>query len=287
MIQDFFSATVESCWIWTILRRWNPITSKWQIQSVFRSKRKDASKSESNISNTSFWNLRRHDLLWLFMIFLHIYLHLQSSFHWQFLPVSSNQSSKDSIRHLLIKISLVFVCYFCSVDHSVYDLSTVSGQYSCIPCCAYVLLSISKETNLLLPASLFVLCWLHVVLVLFLMLSIIHSVSSFIHMDKVQNFIQNPWSHNWSFWFSPISSYINLPENISAGWLRISTMPLSGGLRVFSHAVLLFSFLLIFHTIIMIFIPIMIYMFTFPWCSLYWSLYFFYMSYFILSSTVM
>ena len=42
--------------------------------------------------------------------------------------------------------------------------------------------------------------------------------------------------------FSPISSYINLPENISAGWLRISTMPLSGGLHVFSHAVLLFSF---------------------------------------------
>ena len=84
MIQDFFSATVESCWIWTILRRWNPITSKWQIQSVFQSKRKDASKSESNISNTSFWNLRRHDLLWLFMIFLHIYVHLQSSFHWQF-----------------------------------------------------------------------------------------------------------------------------------------------------------------------------------------------------------
>ena len=52
---------------------------------------------------------------------------------------------KTPIRHLLIKISLVFVCYF--VDHSVYNLSTGSGQYSYIPCCACVLLSISKRNE--------------------------------------------------------------------------------------------------------------------------------------------
>ena len=47
---------------------------------------------------------------------------------------------KTPIRHLLIKISLVF-------DHSVYNLSTGSGQYSYIPCCACVLLPISKRNE--------------------------------------------------------------------------------------------------------------------------------------------
>ena len=90
------------------------------------------------------------------MIFLHIYVHLQSSFHWQFLPVSSNRSSKDSDPPSADQDQPCFCMLFCSIDHSVYDLSTGSGQYSCIPCCACVLLSISKETNLMLPASLFV-----------------------------------------------------------------------------------------------------------------------------------
>lgn len=40
-----------------------------------------------------------------------------------------------------------FCVLFCSVDHSVYNLSTGSGQYSYIPCCACVLLPISKRNE--------------------------------------------------------------------------------------------------------------------------------------------
>lgn len=63
------------------------------------------------------------------------------------MPVSSNQSSKDSDPPSADQDQPCFCMLFCSVDHSVYDLSTVSGQYSCIPCCAYVLLSISKRNE--------------------------------------------------------------------------------------------------------------------------------------------
>ena len=159
---------------------------------------------------------------------MYIYNHHSTG---SFLPVSSNRSSKDSDPPSAVQDQPCFCMLFCSVDHSVYDLSTGSGQYSCIPCCACVLLSISKRNEP--DASCISLCYADCML-------------------------------SWFSFLCYLSSYINLPENISAGWLRISTMPLSGGLRVFSHAVLLFSFLLIFHTIIMIFIPIMIYMFTFP-----------------------
>ena len=53
---------------------------------------------------------------------------------------------KTPIRHLLIKISLVFVCYFVLLIIP-YNLSTGSGQYSYIPCCACVLLPISKRNE--------------------------------------------------------------------------------------------------------------------------------------------
>lgn len=98
---------------------------------------------------------------------------------------------KTPIRHLLIKISLVFVCYFVLliIPYIIFqqDLGNIL-IFLAVPVFFYLF---QKETNLMLSASLFVMLT-HVVLVLFLMLSIIHSVSSFIHMDKVQNFIQNP-----------------------------------------------------------------------------------------------
>ena len=53
---------------------------------------------------------------------------------------------KTPIHHLLIKISLVFICYFVLLIIP-YDLSTGSGQYSYIPCCTCVLLSISKRNE--------------------------------------------------------------------------------------------------------------------------------------------
>ena len=90
------------------------------------------------------------------MIFLHIYVHLQSSFHWQFLPVSSNRSSKDSDLHLLIKISLVFVCYFVLliIPYMIFqqDLGNIL-IFLAVPVFFYLF---QKETNLMLPASLFV-----------------------------------------------------------------------------------------------------------------------------------
>ena len=153
---------------------------------------------------------------------------------------------------------------FCSVDHSVYDLSTVSGQYSCIPCCAYVLLSISKRNEP--AASCISLCVMLTACCLGSLSYVIYHTFGVIfhpHGQSTEFYPESMIAQLIFLVFADIILY-NLPENISAGWLRISTMPLSGGLRVFSHAVLLFSFLLIFHTIIMIFIPIMIYMFTFP-----------------------
>ena len=167
---------------------------------------------------------------------------------------------KTPIRHLLIKISLVFVCYFVLliIPYIIFqqDLGNIL-IFLAVPVFFYLF---QKETNLMLPASLFVM----------LTACCLGSLSYVIY--HTFGVIFHP--HGQSTEFYPESMIaqliflvfadINLPENISAGWLRISTMPLSGGLRVFSHAVLLFSFLLIFHTIIMIFIPIMIYMFTFP-----------------------
>ena len=120
-----------------------------------------------------------------------------------------------------------------------------------------------KETNLMLPASLFVMltacCLGSLSYVIYHTFGVIFHP----HGQSTEFYPESMIAQLIFLVFADIILY-NLPENISAGWLRISTMPLSGGLHVFSHAVLLFSFLLIFHTIIMIFIPIMIYMFTFP-----------------------
>ena len=72
---------------------------------------------------------------------MYIYNHHSTG---SFLPVSSNRSSKDSDPPSADQDQPCFCMLFCSVDHSVYDLSTGSGQYSYIPCCACVLLSISE-----------------------------------------------------------------------------------------------------------------------------------------------
>ena len=169
---------------------------------------------------------------------------------------------KTPIRHLLIKISLVFVCYFVLliIPYMIFqqDLGNIL-VFLAVPVFFYLF---QKETNLMLPASLFVM----------LTACCLGSLSYVIY--HTFGVIFHP--HGQSTEFYPESMIAQLiflvfadiilykPARKYLGWLRISTMPLSGGLRVFSHAVLLFSFLLIFHTIIMIFIPIMIYMFTFP-----------------------
>ena len=170
---------------------------------------------------------------------------------------------KTPIRHLLIKISLVFVCYFVLliIPYMIFqqDLGNIL-VFLAVPVFFYLF---QKETNLMLPASLFVMltaCCLGS-----LSYVIYHTFGVIFHPHgQSTEFYPESMIAQLIFLVFADIIYINLPENISAGWLRISTMPLSGELRVFSHAVLLFSFLLIFHTIIMIFIPIMIYMFTFP-----------------------
>ena len=75
---------------------------------------------------------------------MYIYNHHSTG---SFLPVSSDRSSKDSDPPSADQDQPCFCMLFCSVDHSVYDLSTGSGQHSCIPCCACVLLSISKRNE--------------------------------------------------------------------------------------------------------------------------------------------
>lgn len=170
---------------------------------------------------------------------------------------------KTPIRHLLIKISLVFVCYFVLliIPYMIFqqDLGNIL-VFLAVPVFFYLF---QKETNLMLPASLFVMltacCLGSLSYVIYHTFGVIFHP----HGQSTEFYPESMIAQLIFLVFADIILY-NLPENISAGWLRISTMPLSGELRVFSHAVLLFSFLLIFHTIIMIFIPIMIYMFTFP-----------------------
>ena len=170
---------------------------------------------------------------------------------------------KTPIRHLLIKISLVFICYFVLliILYMIFqqDLGNIL-IFLAVPVFFYLF---QKETNLMLPASLFVMltacCLGSLSYVIYHTFGVIFHP----HGQSTEFYPESMIAQLIFLVFADIILY-NLPENISAGWLRISTMPLSGELRVFSHAVLLFSFLLIFHTIIMIFIPIMIYMFTFP-----------------------
>lgn len=170
---------------------------------------------------------------------------------------------KTPIRHLLIKISLVFVCYFVLliIPYMIFqqDLGNIL-VFLAVPVFFYLF---QKETNLMLPASLFVMLTAYCLGSLSYVIYHTFGVIFHPHGQSTEFYPESMIAQLIFLVFADIILY-NLPENISAGWLRISTMPLSGELRVFSHAVLLFSFLLIFHTIIMIFIPIMIYMFTFP-----------------------
>ena len=65
---------------------------------------------------------------------------------------------KTPIRHLLIKISLVFVCYFVLLIITYMIFQQYLGNilvFLAVPMFFYLF---QKETNLLLPASLFVLC---------------------------------------------------------------------------------------------------------------------------------
>ena len=123
---------------------------------------------------------------------LHIYVHLQSSFHWQFLPVSSNRSSKDSDPPSADQDQPCFYMLFCSVDHSVYDLSTGSGQYSYIPCCTCVLLSISKRNEP--DASCISLCYADCMLSWFSFLCYLSYIRCHLSSTwtKYRIFIQNP-----------------------------------------------------------------------------------------------
>ena len=99
---------------------------------------------------------------------------------------------KTPIRHLLIKISLVFVCYFVLliIPYMIFqqDLGNIL-VFLAVPVFFYLFQKRNEP-----DASCISLCYADCMLswFSFLMLSIIHSVSSFIHMDKVQNFIQNP-----------------------------------------------------------------------------------------------
>lgn len=90
------------------------------------------------------------------MIFLHIYVHLQSSFHWQFLPVSSNRSSKDSDPPSADQDQPCFICYFVLliIPYMIFqqDLGNIL-IFLAVPVFFYLF---QKETNLMLPASLFV-----------------------------------------------------------------------------------------------------------------------------------
>ena len=145
---------------------------------------------------------------------------------------------KTPIRHLLIKISLVFVCYFALliIPYMIFqqDLGNIL-VFLAVPVFFYLF---QKETNLMLPASLFVM----------LTACCLGSLSYVIY--HTFGVIFHPHGQSTEFY----------PESMIAQLIFL----VFAGLRVFSHAVLLFSFLPIFHTIIMIFIPIMIYMFTFP-----------------------
>ena len=62
-----------------------------------------------------------YDFLWYFYIFMYIYNHHSTG---SFLPVSSNRSSKDSDPPSADQDQPCFCLLFCSIDHSVYDLST-------------------------------------------------------------------------------------------------------------------------------------------------------------------
>ena len=99
---------------------------------------------------------------------------------------------KTPIRHLLIKISLVFVCYFVLLIIPYMIFQQDLGNILVFLCCACVLLSISKRNEP--DASCISLCYADCMLSWFSFLCYLSYilVSSFIHMDKVQNFIQNP-----------------------------------------------------------------------------------------------
>lgn len=170
---------------------------------------------------------------------------------------------KTPIHHLLIKISLVFVCYFVLliIPYMIFqqDLGNIL-IFLAVPVFFYLF---QKETNLMLSASLFVMltacCLGSLSYVIYHTFGVIFHP----HGQSTEFYPESMIAQLIFLVFADIILY-KPPGNILDGWLRIFTMPLSGGLRVFFHAVLLFSFSLIFHTIIMIFIPIMIYMFTFP-----------------------
>ena len=170
---------------------------------------------------------------------------------------------KTPIRHLLIKISLVFVCYFVLliIPYMIFqqDLGNIL-VFLTVPVFFYLF---QKETNLMLPASLFVMltacCLGSLSYVIYHTFGVIFHP----HGQSTEFYPESMIAQLIFLVFADIILY-NLPGNILDGWLRISIMPLSGGSHVFSHAVLLFSFLLIFQTIIMVSISIMIYMFTFP-----------------------
>ena len=190
---------------------------------------------------------------------MYIYNHHSTG---SFLPVSSDRSSADPDPPSADQDQPCFCVLFCSVDHSVYDLSTGSGQYSYIPCCACVLLPISKRNEP--DAFCFSLCYADCMLSWF---------SFLCYLSYIRCHLSSTWTKYRILSRSMIAQLIFLvfadiilykPARKYLGWMVTNfTMPLSGGLRVFFHAVY-FLVSLIFHTIIMIFIPIMIYMFTFP-----------------------
>lgn len=241
-VQPWIMLNMDYSW------RWNPITLKWQIQSVFRSN--EGRNWEQYIKYHAL-NLRRHDLYdFYFYIFMYIYNH---QFHWQFLPVSSNRSSKTDSH--LIKISLVFVCYL-FVDHSYMIFQQDLGNilYSLLP----VFFIILKETNLMLPASLFVMltaCCLGSLL----MLSIIHSAVIFHPHGQSTEFYQNDRTTDLLV-FADIILY-KLPENISL--MLQFPQCLVWRIACISHAVLLSRFT---------YIPYIIWYLYLSWSTCYFSM---------------
>ena len=191
---------------------------------------------------------------------MYIYNHHSTG---SFLPVSSNRSSKTPIRHLLIKISLVFICYFVLliILYMIFqqDLGNIL-IFLAVPVFFYLF---QKETNLMLPASLFVMltacCLGSLSYVIYHTFGVIFHP----HGQSTEFYPESMIAQLIFLVFADIILY-NLPEISRLDGYEFPQCLCLANLRVFSHAVLLFSFLLIFHTIIMIFIPIMIYMFTFP-----------------------
>ena len=190
---------------------------------------------------------------------MYIYNHHSTG---SFLPVSSNRSSKTPICHLLIKISLVFVCYFVLliIPYMIFqqDLGNIL-VFLALPVFFYLF---QKETNLMLPASLFVMltacCLGSLSYVIYHTFGVIFHP----HGQSTEFYPESMIAQLIFLVFADIILY-NLPEISRLDGYEFPQCLCLAIACIFPCCLSFFVYF-IFHTIIMIFIPIMIYMFTFP-----------------------